>query len=168
MQGVGGPVSDSQTHLHSHHSLVSAAENGCQCDVSNVVEMIGTVTGLSVQTATMKVKWCVSLINVLPTSCNRFPSRSTFRQHRSARQGRCPAHLRGVHIFPWCAMARLTLRRSRGVYLPSLQHPRRGLAVQKPPAGSTEHVRAPDPPYATRNRASPRISNFTMHVIGEC
>ena len=32
MQGVGVPVNDSQSHLHSHHSLVSVAEDGCQRD----------------------------------------------------------------------------------------------------------------------------------------
>jgi hypothetical protein len=41
--------------------------------VSNVVGMIGTEAGLNGQTATMKVQWCVSPIDVLPTSCQPFP-----------------------------------------------------------------------------------------------
>ena len=63
MHGVGIPVSDSQSHLHSPHSLDSVAEmvaTAASATVSNVVGMIGTEAGLSVQTATMKVQWCVS------------------------------------------------------------------------------------------------------------
>jgi hypothetical protein len=41
--------------------------------VSNVVVMIGTEARLKVQTTAMKVQWCVSLIDVLPTSCQPYP-----------------------------------------------------------------------------------------------
>ena len=51
--------------------------------------MIGNVTGLSVQTALMKIQWCVSPIDALPKSCQPFPVAVFFCQHRSARQGRC-------------------------------------------------------------------------------
>ncbi len=75
MHGVGVPASDSQSHLHSPHSLDSVAEmvaTAASATVSNVVGMIGTEAGLSVQTATMKVQWCVSPIDVLPTSRQPF------------------------------------------------------------------------------------------------
>jgi hypothetical protein len=41
--------------------------------VSNAVGMIGTEAGLSVQTAAMKLQWCVSPTNILPTGCQPFP-----------------------------------------------------------------------------------------------
>ena len=72
MHGVGVPASDSQSHLHSPHSLDSVAEmvaTAASATVSNVVGMIGTEAGLSVQTAAMKVQWCISPINALPTRC---------------------------------------------------------------------------------------------------
>lgn len=72
MHGVGVPAGDSQAHLHSHHSLDSVAEmvaTAASATVSNVVGMIGTEAGLSVQTAAMKVQWCVSSANVPPASC---------------------------------------------------------------------------------------------------
>ena len=40
---------------------------------SNVAGMIGTEVGMSVQNAAVKVQWCVSPINFLPTGCQRFP-----------------------------------------------------------------------------------------------
>jgi hypothetical protein len=72
MHGVGVPASESQSHLHSHHSLDSVAEmvvTAASVTVSNLVGMVGTEAGLSVQTAAMKMQWYVSPINVLPTSC---------------------------------------------------------------------------------------------------
>jgi hypothetical protein len=75
MHGVGVPAGDSQSHLHSHHSLDSVAEmvaTAASATMSNVVGMIGTEAGLSVQTATMKVQWYVSPIDVLPISCQPF------------------------------------------------------------------------------------------------
>jgi hypothetical protein len=41
--------------------------------VSNVVGMVSTEAGLSVQTATVKVQWCVSPIDVLPIVYQPFP-----------------------------------------------------------------------------------------------
>jgi hypothetical protein len=61
MQGLGVPSSDSLSYSHSH-SLDSVAEmvaTAASATVSNVVGMIGTEAGLSVQTAAMKVQWCV-------------------------------------------------------------------------------------------------------------
>jgi hypothetical protein len=81
MHGVGVPVSDSQSHLHSHHSLDSVAEmvaTAASATVSNVVGMIGTEAGLSVETAAMRVQWCVFPINVLPTGCQPFPVTALF------------------------------------------------------------------------------------------
>jgi hypothetical protein len=72
MHGVGVPASDSQAHLHSHHSLDTVAEmvaTAASATVSNVVGMIGTEAGLSVQTAAMKVQWCVSPVNVSQAGC---------------------------------------------------------------------------------------------------
>ena len=76
MHGVGVHASDSQSHLHSPHSLDSVAEmvaTAASATVSNIVGMIGTEAGLSVQTATMKVQWCVSPVDALPTSRQPFP-----------------------------------------------------------------------------------------------
>ena len=64
--------------------------------VSTDVEMIG----LSVQTAAMKLQWCVSPIDVLPTFSRHVTSQCSFCWHRSARQGECAAHPRVVHISP--------------------------------------------------------------------
>ena len=61
--GVGVPESDSQSHLYSHHSSDCIAEmvmRAASATVSNIVGMIGTEAGLGVQTARMKVQWCVS------------------------------------------------------------------------------------------------------------
>ena len=63
MHSVGAPASDSQLHLLlSHYSLDSVAEmvvTGASVTASNVVGMIDTEAGLSVQTATMKAQWYV-------------------------------------------------------------------------------------------------------------
>jgi hypothetical protein len=98
MHGVGVSASDSQSHIHSHHSLDSVAEmvaTAASATVSNVVGMIGTEAGLSVETATMKVQWCVSRIDGLSTSCQPFPvtlfllaSISSTRQRRRSSRRR--------------------------------------------------------------------------------
>src|SRR6266576_405571 len=79
MRGVGIPASYSQSHLHSHHSLDSVTEmvaTDASATVSNVVGMIGTEAGLSVQISARKVQWCVSPINVLQIGCQLFPTLS--------------------------------------------------------------------------------------------
>jgi len=79
MRGVGIPAIDTQSHLHSHHGLDSITEmvaTDASATVSNVVGMIGTEAGLSVQIAARKVQWCVSPINVLQTGCQLFPTLS--------------------------------------------------------------------------------------------
>jgi hypothetical protein len=66
MHGVGVPASNSQSHLHSSHSLDGVAKvvvMAASATVSNIVGMIGSETGPSMQTATMKVQWCVSFLN---------------------------------------------------------------------------------------------------------
>src|SRR6267154_216096 len=76
MHSLGVPASDSQLHLHSHHSLSSVAEmvaTAVSAMMSDIVGMIGTEVGLSVQTAAMEVQWCVSPINLLPTGCQPLP-----------------------------------------------------------------------------------------------
>jgi hypothetical protein len=129
MHGVGVPASDSQSHHFSHHSLDSVAEMvataaSATVTVSDIVGMIGTETGLSVQTAAMKVQWCVSPIDVLPTSRQPFPVTVFFLLASTIRQGRYAAHPGGVHISPWRVMPHFAPRRPRGVCFPSLQHPR--------------------------------------------
>ncbi|KAI0270120.1 hypothetical protein BGY98DRAFT_1100900 [Russula aff. rugulosa BPL654] len=52
---VGVTASDSQSHLQTHRSLDNIAEMVVTAVVSNVVRMIGTQAGLSVQTAATKV-----------------------------------------------------------------------------------------------------------------
>jgi hypothetical protein len=61
---MGVPASNSQSHLHSHHSVVEMVATAASATVSNVVRVIRTEAGLSVQTAEMKVQWCVSLTNI--------------------------------------------------------------------------------------------------------
>jgi hypothetical protein len=58
--------------------------------------------------------------HVPPCTGNGASPRSTFRRQAA---NHFPSS-QGVHISPCCAMPCLTLRRHRGVYLPSLQHPR--------------------------------------------
>ena len=69
MQGVGVPTSDSLLYSHSH-SLDSIAEmvvTAASATMSNVMGMVGTEAGLSVQSAAMKVQWCI-LPSQSPTS----------------------------------------------------------------------------------------------------
>jgi hypothetical protein len=103
-----------------------------------------------VQIAAMKVQWCVPPINVLPTDCQPFPVTVFFllASISSTRQMCRPlpfatfrSYPGDVLISPWRAMSRLSPRRPRGVYLPSLQHPR----GPKTTRGFTEPVRAPGP-----------------------
>jgi hypothetical protein len=156
---VGVPANDSQSHLLSHHSLDSVPETvvtAASATVSNIVGMIGTVAGLSVQTATMKVRWYVSPIDVLPTSCQPFPVTvfflsvsisSTRQMRRSSWRRTYPS------ISPWRAMPCLTLRRPRGVYLPSLQHPRGPKTTRR--FNRARSCTGPSRPYyVARNRAS--------------
>jgi hypothetical protein len=72
------------------------------------------------------VQWCVPPINVLPTDCQPFPVTVFFllASISSTREMRCPlpfatfrSYPGDVHISPWRAMSRLSLRRPRGVYL---------------------------------------------------
>ena len=110
--------------------------------VSNVVGMIGTKTGLSMQSsARRRVQWCVSSTNFLPMGCQPFlvvvffllaSISSTRRMHRSSQMHTFTVCLR-------CSIPYLTLRQPREVYLP-LENT---LMVQKPPVGSTEPVHAP-------------------------
>jgi hypothetical protein len=83
MHGVGVTASDSQSHIHNHHSVDSVAEmvaTAASATMSNVVGMIGTEAGLSVQTASMKVQWCVSRIYGDGRSVDKLP---TFSCHSS-------------------------------------------------------------------------------------
>ena len=76
MYGVGVPASDSRSHFHGRHNLGSVTEMVAMVvsgTVSNVVGMIGTEARLRVQTAAMKVQWCVSPIDVLPMGCQPSP-----------------------------------------------------------------------------------------------
>ena len=73
MQGVGIPSSDTLPHLHSHSldSVAGMVATAASATMSNVVGMIGTEAGLSVQTAAMKVQWYVPsrFANSLLGSC---------------------------------------------------------------------------------------------------
>jgi hypothetical protein len=75
---VGVPASDSQSHLQNHHSLDNSAETVMTAVVSNIVGMIGTLEGLSVQTAATKVQWCVSRSPFCRQVANFSPSFSSF------------------------------------------------------------------------------------------
>jgi hypothetical protein len=60
MLGVGVPASDSLLYWHSHSldSVTEMVATAASATVSNVVGMMGTEAGLSMQTAVMKVQWC--------------------------------------------------------------------------------------------------------------
>jgi hypothetical protein len=53
-------------------SVTEMVTTATSATVPNVIGMIGTEAGLSVQAAGMKVQWCVSPISVLPTVCQSF------------------------------------------------------------------------------------------------
>ena len=57
-----------RTH-HSHHCVAEMVATAASATVSNIVRMTNTEAGLSVQTAEIKVQWCVSPTNILPMSC---------------------------------------------------------------------------------------------------
>jgi hypothetical protein len=60
MQGVGISASDTLPHhSHSLDSVAGMVATAASATVSNVVGMMGAEAGLSVQTAAMKVQWCV-------------------------------------------------------------------------------------------------------------
>ena len=63
MQGVGVPVNDTLPHSSSHSldSVAGMVATAASATVSNVVGMMGTEAGLSVQSAAMKVQWWVLL-----------------------------------------------------------------------------------------------------------
>ena len=67
--------SDSQSHLHSHHSsLRSESVAEMVTMAASGTGMIGTGTGLSVKTAVIKVQWCVSRSTFCRQAANFFPS----------------------------------------------------------------------------------------------
>lgn len=59
MQGVGVPANDMLPHSSSHglDSVAGMVATAASATVSNVVGMMGTEAGLSVQSAAMKVQW---------------------------------------------------------------------------------------------------------------
>jgi hypothetical protein len=111
--------------------------------VSNVVGMIGTEAGLSVETAAIKLQWCASPINVLHTGYQPFSvivffllaSISSTRQMRRSSR-RAYIYLLGVQCL-------VSLSDGLAGYTFPLYNT---LAVQKPPAVSTEPVGAPAGP----------------------
>ena len=139
MQGVGVPASDSMPYPHSH-SLDSVAE---MVTVSNVVGMIGTEAGLSVQVAAMKVQW----YGLLPSP--RLSLHHTFLPT----DGLAP-HPRSLHIPPRGPMPRLALRQPRRVRYSPLQHPRSPEASRRI-AGACARTKPARPVDATRIRARP-------------
>ena len=77
--------------------------------VSNIVGMIGTEACLSMQTAAMKVQWCISPINILPMSCQPFPVITFLSTLISlTRQMCCSSQRRTYCMFPWHPMPCLT------------------------------------------------------------
>jgi hypothetical protein len=163
MHGVGVPASDSQSYLHSHHSLDSVAEmvaRAASATVSNVVGMIGTEAGLSGQTATMKVQWCVSPIDVLPTSCQPFPVTVFFllASISSTRQMRRSSRRR-TYFSLACNASSHSPTASRGIpslsTTPSRSKPTRGFNRACACTGPTQ--RCPKPSQPARD-AEPRVA----------
>ncbi|KAF8500785.1 hypothetical protein F5888DRAFT_1793216 [Russula emetica] len=121
MHGVGVPMSDSQSHLHGHHNLDRVAEmvvTVASATVSNVIGVISTDAGLSVQTAAMKVQ-CIDQLDkadapLIPEAYIYLLGVQCIVSLSDGLAG---------HTFPFYNT----------------------LAVQKPPAGSSEPVRASGP-----------------------
>jgi len=164
MHGVGVHTSHSQLHLHSPHNLNSVAEmvaTAASVTVWNIVGAIGTKVGLRMQASAMGVQWCVSPINVLPTRCQHFPVAVFFllAPISSTSQMRRSSPRRTFALGMQCPVSLSdSLTDSFSLY--------NTLAIQKPPAGSTEPVRARDllgpitlpetePARAKRCRAKP-------------
>ncbi|KAI0300723.1 hypothetical protein B0F90DRAFT_1722805 [Multifurca ochricompacta] len=121
MQGVGVPASDSLPHIHHGHSLDSVAgmvATAASATVSNVVGMIGSEAGLSVQGAAMKVQ-CIDQLD----KADAPPIPEAY------------IYLLGVQCL-------VSLSDGLAGYAIPLYNT---FAIQKPPAGSTEPVRAPGP-----------------------
>ncbi|KAF8267460.1 hypothetical protein EI94DRAFT_1730637 [Lactarius quietus] len=117
MHGVGVPTHD--TLPHSSHSLDSVAgmvATAASATVSNVVGMIGTEAGLSVQSAAMKVQ-CIDQLD----KADAPPIPDAY------------IYLLGVQCL-------VSLSDGLAGYAIPLYS---SFAMQKPPAGSTEPVRAP-------------------------
>ena len=134
MHCMGIPASDTQSHLHSHHSLDSVVEvvgTATSATVSNVVGMIGTEAGLGVQTA-----WCASPTNILPTGCQLFPVSALFLLASNQRDKADAPFIREAHIYLLGVQCLVSLPDGlAGCAFPFY----RTLPVQKPPA------RAPGP-----------------------
>ena len=129
MHCMGIPASDTQSHLHSHHSLDSVVEvvgTATSATVSSVVGMIGTEAGLSVQTA-----WCVSPTNILPTGCQPFPDSALFLLASNQRDKADSPFIREAHIYLLGVQCLVSLPDG----LAGCAYPfYRTLPVQKPPA----------------------------------
>jgi hypothetical protein len=102
MRGVGVSASDSQSHLHGHHSVAEMSATAASATVLNVVRVISTEAGLSVQIAEMKVQRCVSPTSFLPMSRQPFPVPIMFSVSidQLDKADRCTAHPRSVQISP--------------------------------------------------------------------
>ena len=154
MHCVGVPARDSISHRHSHHSsggVVEMVATAARTTVSNVIGMIGTEVGLSVQTEARK--------------CNGASPRSTLC--RQASDLFCRSRL-SVSIAP-LDKADAPLILEAYIYLLSVQclvslsdgltgynfSLYNTLTAQKPPTGSTEPVHAPSPLDPPRDHASP-------------
>jgi hypothetical protein len=112
----------------------------------------------------MKVQWCVSLINVLPTGCQPFPVIGFFLLPpvSPTRQISCSSQRRTY--ISLARMPRLTLRRPRGIYLPSKTT--RGFIQVRACTGHTRPYDAPrdraSPHWATK--CAPRAERRLVHA----
>jgi hypothetical protein len=134
MQGVGIPSSDTLPH-HSLDSVAGMVATAASATMSNVVGMMGAEAGLSVQTAAMKVQWCVPsrFANSLFGSCL-----SSIDQLDKADAPPIPE----AYIYLLGVQSLVSLSDGLAGYSIPLYNT---LAAQKPPAGSTEPMRAPGP-----------------------
>ena len=136
MRGVGVHASDSQSHLHGHHILDSAAEMWRRLPARRCRMALGTIgaeAGLSVKTESGMVRLP---INVLPTSHQHFPvivffllaSISSTRQMRHSSQ-------KGTYISLACNASSRSLTASRGI-----------LSLSTTPSRSKNHPRVQPSP----------------------
>ena len=100
MHDVGVSASDSQSHPHGHHSVAEMSATAASATVLNIVRVISTEAGLSVQIAEMKVQRCVSPTSFLPMSRQPFPVPIMFSVSidQLDKADRCTAHPRSVQI----------------------------------------------------------------------
>jgi hypothetical protein len=113
----------SQLLLHGHHSLDSVAEIVATAASATVLNVVGDdwhIGRLERANCSNEGAMLCLRIDFLPIDCQPFSVAVLFLLVIDQLDKASAPHPGGVHTSPWRAIPRLTLRRPRGVYLPSL------------------------------------------------